>query len=240
LLTTVFLMSGEANANEGKASAKTAGDRVMAIDVLLLPDATMNKKAEAANARLRGNYPQGYPLGRAQVPHITLVQEYVRQNDLPAIESAVTKLVEKARPLKWKLTAVGYNSGAWGDVTITTIRVAPDHALMQLHSDVLDAIEKYQVKGGTASAFSVNTDLPNVGNEIVQYVENFSRRSSNKFYDPHVTIGVGREDFVNKLKAEPLEKFTFQPAGAAIYQLGKFGTAQKKLWEWNPRPSAKK
>jgi hypothetical protein len=29
--------------------------------------------------------------------------------------------------------------------------------------------------------------------------------------------------------AEPFDPFTFSPAGAAVYQLGQFGTAAKKL-----------
>jgi hypothetical protein len=29
--------------------------------------------------------------------------------------------------------------------------------------------------------------------------------------------------------AEPFEAFSFSPAGASVYQLGTFGTAQKKL-----------
>jgi hypothetical protein len=32
---------------------------------------------------------------------------------------------------------------------------------------------------------------------------------------------------------EPFEPFTFSPAGAAVYQLGPFGTAAKKLMEWD-------
>jgi hypothetical protein len=32
---------------------------------------------------------------------------------------------------------------------------------------------------------------------------------------------------------EPFEPFTFSPAGAAVYQLGQFGTAAKKLEEWD-------
>jgi hypothetical protein len=33
--------------------------------------------------------------------------------------------------------------------------------------------------------------------------------------------------------AEPFENFTFLPAGAAVYLLGPFGTAAKKLKEWD-------
>jgi hypothetical protein len=35
---------------------------------------------------------------------------------------------------------------------------------------------------------------------------------------------------------EPFEVFTFSPAGAAVYQLGPFGTAAKKLMEWDLQP----
>jgi hypothetical protein len=30
-------------------------------------------------------------------------------------------------------------------------------------------------------------------------------------------------------------RFTFAPAGAAVYQLGNFGTARKKLCGWQPK-----
>jgi hypothetical protein len=33
--------------------------------------------------------------------------------------------------------------------------------------------------------------------------------------------------------AEPFEPFTCSPSGAAVYQLGPFGTAAKKLEEWD-------
>jgi len=35
---------------------------------------------------------------------------------------------------------------------------------------------------------------------------------------------------------EPFESFTFAPAGAAVYHLGHFGTAAKKLKEWDLKP----
>jgi hypothetical protein len=39
--------------------------------------------------------------------------------------------------------------------------------------------------------------------------------------------------YLDKMLAEPFEPFTFSPAGAAVYQLGPFGTAAKKLKEWD-------
>jgi hypothetical protein len=46
---------------------------------------------------------------------------------------------------------------------------------------------------------------------------------------PHVTIGVARETYLNNVLAEPFKAFTFSVTGAAVYQLGGFGSARKEL-----------
>ena len=62
-LSYAALTAAEARPNEPGPPTK---DRVLAIDVLLIPDKTMTQKAIAANVRLRENYPQGYTLGPDQ------------------------------------------------------------------------------------------------------------------------------------------------------------------------------
>ena len=47
-----------------------------------------------------------------------------------------------------------------------------------------------------------------------------------------MTVGTAHLDFVKALEAEPFTKFSFSGVNIAIYQLGNFGTAQKKLWTW--------
>jgi hypothetical protein len=44
-----------------------------------------------------------------------------------------------------------------------------------------------------------------------------------------VITGIGTVDYLNKLLAEPFDRFTFSPAAASVYQLGNYGTAQKEL-----------
>src|SRR5882672_1586163 len=80
---------------EHETPNRSNGERVIAIDVLLVPDAAMVGRAEAANAKLRENYPAGYALGLEQAAHITLVHRYVRKKDMPAIEAAVAKIAAK-------------------------------------------------------------------------------------------------------------------------------------------------
>ena len=235
LLTALVLVEYAVAADQPDLPNSRGDDRVIAIDVLLEPDATMVAKARAANAKLRGDYPRGYTLGGEQVAHITLVHRYVRKMDLPAIEKAVSKFAAAAKPLNWQLTATGFEYAIWSGVAITSIRVAPTVELSRLQEQIVKAVQPLAVTGGTIAAFSTSKELPKIEKEIVKYVEHFVPNSSGKKYNPHVTVGVAHEDFVKQLKAEPFAEFSFKPRGVAIYQLGGFGTAQKKLWEWKPK-----
>jgi hypothetical protein len=42
-------------------------------------------------------------------------------------------------------------------------------------------------------------------------------------------IAVAPKDYLDKMIAEPFEPFTFPPVGAAVFQLGPYGTAAKQL-----------
>jgi hypothetical protein len=218
-----------------EAPAKTSGDRVIAIDVLLEPGPSMVAKAQSANAALRANYPEGYTLGREQVAHVTIVHRYVRKNDLPAIEEAVAKVVAKEQPLEKQLTATGFGYSIWVGLATTVINIERTPELDRFAAEIVKAVEPFAVRQGTSAAFHRSRELSKIDDKIVDYVAKFVPNASGDNYKPHVTIGVAHEDFVKELKAKPFDKFTFKPAGIAIYQLGNFGTAQKKLWEWRPK-----
>jgi len=51
-----------------------------------------------------------------------------------------------------------------------------------------------------------------------------------------VTIGIASQDYLKKMLDEEFKPFTFSPAGAAVYQLGNFGTARKELKSWKLKP----
>jgi len=58
-------------------------------------------------------------------------------------------------------------------------------------------------------------------------------KSTGQQFSQHVTTGIAPRDCLDKMLAEPFESFTFLPAGAAVYQLGHFGTAATKLRDWD-------
>ena len=148
--------------------------------------------------------------------------------------AALTKVFAAERPTELQLKAKGYEYVIWGGVAVTVFVVERTPELMRLHQKVIDALAPFSVSGGTGEAF-VGTGI---NAETIGWVETFVPKSSGQNYLPHVTLGVAKEDFAKQLKAETFESFSFKPNSMAIYQLGNFGTAAKKLWQYQTTPLA--
>jgi hypothetical protein len=88
-------------------------------------------------------------------------------------------------------------------------------------------------KSGTSAAFVTAPDEPIIDPALIEYVSTFVPKASGEHFNPYVTTGVALREYLDQMLAEPFDPFTFSPAGAAVYQLGQFGTAAKKLKEWN-------
>ena len=232
-IVTLLIVLGLASVLIHQASAHANGasnDELIAIDILLQPDQTMISKANAVNSRLRGNYPGGYSLDATHAPHVTLLQRFVRAKDLDAVTAAVAKVYATQSPIDLELKAESLDYVVWGGVAVTVFVVERTPELMQLHEKTIAAVEPFSVSGGTAAAF-VGDDA---NSDTIGWVEHFIPDSSGPKYIPHVTLGVAHEHFVKAMKAERFDAFTFKVAGAAVYHLGNFGTAAKKLWQYQP------
>jgi 2'-5' RNA ligase superfamily len=234
VLGFVLALEGQPTVHANSSSHSRAGeamqssdDALIAIDVLLEPDQTMVGRSRALNARLRGNYPAGYELDATHAPHVTLLQRFVRAKDIDAVTAALTKVLAAERPTALTLNTKGIDYVMWGGVAVTVFVVERTPELMRLHQKVIDAVAPFSRGGGNAAAFAGGD--ANV--ETIGWVETFVPKSAGENYLPHVTAGVASEAFVKQLKAAPYEAFPFKPADVAVYQLGNFGTASKKLWQ---------
>ena len=206
---------------------------VTAIDILLVPDATMLRHAEAVNASLLKVYPQGFALDATHSPHVTMIQRFVRTADLDKVYAAAGKVIASANVTGIKLEAFKYYYIPSGDIGLSGIVAKPTPKLLKLQKDLIAAVAPFTVKTGTSSAFFTTPDDPNIDPLLIDYVSTFVPKASGEHFNPHVSTGVAPRTYLDKLLAEPFEPFTFSPAGAAVYQLGQFGTAAKKLKEWN-------
>ena len=209
---------------------------VTAIDILLEPDATMLQHAEAVNARLLKVYPKGFALDATHRPHITMIQRFVRTADLDKVYAAAGQVLARANVTAMKLEAFKYYYIPSKDIGLSGIVAKPTPELLKLQADLIAAVTPFTVETGTSTAFVTTPDDPVIDPFLIQYVSAFVPKASGEHFNPHVTTGVALREYLDKMLAEPFESFTFSPAGAAVYQLGQFGTASKKLKEWDLKP----
>jgi hypothetical protein len=202
---------------------------VTAIDIALEPDATMIEHAKAANARLLKSFPKGFSLDETHHPHVSMLQQFVRTDDLDRIYAAAQDVFDKEKPKSWMLKAFKYYYIPSPPMGLAGIVVEPTEDLHRLQDALIKAVDPYVVKTGTPAAFFSDEDGRDIQPFLISYVENFVRDAAGKRFNPHVTIGVGTEKYLNEMLAEPFPSFTFSPAGASVYQLGSFGTARKEL-----------
>jgi len=223
-------------------NAQTAGTGVpgsiTAIDIVLEPDATMVKHAEAANERLRKQFPKGFALGKTHHPHISCLQRYVRTADLNKVYDAVGKVLAHENPTTWKLKAYKYYYLPWKDIGLAGIVIEPTEDLIRYQEKLIEAVAPFTVKTGTAAAFVTTREDPDINQPTIDYVTNFVPDATGPKFNPHVTIGIATQDYLKQLLGEKFEAFTFTPVGASVYHLGNFGTARTRLKNWELRPGA--
>ena len=98
---------------------------LIAINVLLDPDAATVEKAQATNARLREDYPDGFALDADHAPHITILQRFVRTVDLDEVAKAVVEVLRTEQSMTWESNATGYYDLAYENLGLAGIVIEP-------------------------------------------------------------------------------------------------------------------
>jgi hypothetical protein len=208
-----------------RSGASMKDPKIVAINVLLLPDQSMSARAQELNAQLRQGYPQGFALNGSHVPHISIVHRYVKAEDLPKVFAAVEQTAAKHSIVGQTLTARGLEHAPWQGHQITSIKVDKTPELAALQKDLVAALQPYAVESGGADAFVTTPGEPHVGEETIEYVRTFVPKHTGEGFAPHITVGIS--DTPPAGDSKPVQ---FTAAALAVYQLGNIGTARKELW----------
>ncbi|MGJ7507600.1 2'-5' RNA ligase family protein [Variovorax sp. GT1P44] len=204
-----------------------------AIDILLEPDARMLEHAEANNARLLQAFPKGFALDATHRPHVTLVQRFVRTAELDKVYAAVEKVLAGTRLGELELEAFRYYYIPSGEIGLAGIVAKTTPRLLELQAALIEAVAPFTTETGDSAAFFTTPDDPVIDPQLIQYVSVFVPKASGEHFNPHVSTGVGLRTFLDAMLAEPFDPFAFSFSGAAVYQLGQFGTAARKLKAWD-------
>ena len=194
---------------------------VTAIDILLEPDATMVQHALADN--LPGclkPHPDGFALDATHHPHITMLQQFVRTADLG-------KALHRSQPDSGqresdKLEREGVQVLLHPSPTkryCGRCRRADERNLLRLQQALLDAVAPFTEGTGTAAAFVSADGGRDIQQGLIDYVANFTTVASGENFNPHVTIGVAPEAYLDEMlavNASSDNAFTFLPMGASV------------------------
>ena len=142
------------------------------------------------------------------------------------------QVLAQANVTAMKLEAFKYYYLPSRDTGIAGIVATPTPELLKLQADLIAAVTPFTVETGDSASFVTTPDDPIIDPLLIGYVSTFVPKASGEHFNPHVTTGVALREYLDKMLSEPFESFTFSPAGAAVYQLGQFGTAAKKLKTW--------
>jgi hypothetical protein len=225
-------MSNDTLTTPEKAGASSGGQHpITAVDIVLEPDATMIRHAQAANAGLLKNFPKGFPLGDEHAPHMSVIGGYFYTVNLDELFAAASKVLASEKVMSWKLKAFKYYYMPLKGIGLGGILVEPTADLIRLQNELFEAIGTFMApaSSGTAAAFRTTPQDPDINQATIDAVATYFSEHRGEHYSPHVTIGVGTIDYLNALLAAPFPTFTFSAAGASAYQFGNFGTAAKQL-----------
>jgi hypothetical protein len=94
--------------SENRVTPATPQNSVMAIDIVLEPDATMIQHAQDANAGLRKDFSKGYSLDAQHKPHISVMGGYFYTANLEEIFAGVERALASENVASWKMKAFQY------------------------------------------------------------------------------------------------------------------------------------
>lgn len=208
---------------------------IIAIDVLLIPSEEMYAQSLQLNSLINKSNPETIKLDESHVPHITLLQCFIKEEDLPnvynalEVENIFEGLFEKIKNDSLKAESLFYYKDK--AESFSMIAVEKSEQLLKLHQKVIELVRPYIVKNGSEKSFVQNPDGSPIGESTLTYVPEFVEKHSFENFDPHISLGVAPTKLLDSLATQVFKPITFKAESLSVYHLGDHGTAQKLLWK---------
>ena len=189
--------------------------KLVAVDVAILPPPDVSARAIALSAALPTEGSEGLRLDGEHLPHITLTQHFIREEELEGAFERVDDVVSRHPPLRVLATGGGRS----GHTVWIAIENTPE--LSALHERLMEALRGYERPGGGPGAFFDGEGRV----DDVLWVASYHLKSSFGSFTPHITLGHGHEEPI-------VEPFAFDAATVAACHLGRFCTCRRVLRSW--------
>ncbi|AFL79750.1 hypothetical protein Aeqsu_0227 [Aequorivita sublithincola DSM 14238] len=202
---------------------------IIAIDVLLTPSEEMHAQAIYLNALMKQNNPETITLDENHIPHITLLQCFINEEDLPKVNNALEGLFSTIENDSLKAENLFYYKEK--EESFAMISVEKSQQLLKLHEKTIELMKSFILKNGSDEAFIQNPDGSPISESTVTYVPEFVEKHSYENFDPHISLGVAQKTLLDSLASTIFKPIRFKATSISVYHLGDHGTAQKLLWK---------
>jgi 2'-5' RNA ligase len=189
--------------------------KLLALDVAILPPPEVRDRAIALSAAIESSHEDRLLLDADHLPHVTLTQQFIREEELDAAFERVDEVLRGESSLRLRVSGTGKGGhSVW-------ITIERDEAIAALHERLMEALRGFERSGGTPAAF-YDGDA-RVGDVV--WVAGYRLKSSFGAFTPHITLGQGGTP-------PPIEPFTFEATTVAACHLGRFCSCRRALRTW--------
>ncbi|SRX55213.1 hypothetical protein AEQU1_02234 [Aequorivita sp. CIP111184] len=208
-------------------SCSTMKKNIIAIDVLLIPSEEMYSQSLQLNSFINQNNPTTIKLDENHVPHITLLQCFIKKSDLPKVKEVLEVLHKIIAQDSLKAERLFYYEDK--EESFAMVRVEKSPSVLEIHTKTIELVKPYIVKNGSQVSFVQNPDGSPISESTVEYVPEFVEKYSYESFDPHISLGVAHKTLLDSLAKSVFKPIHFKAASVSVYQLGDHGAAQKLL-----------
>jgi 2'-5' RNA ligase len=199
--------------------------KLVALDVAILPPPDVTNRAIEYSAALSAGVasafrrktdgPHTLRLDGDHLPHVTLTQHFVREEELDLAFSHVDDVLTGQPPLRIVITGGGRSGHT---LWMTVERTAE---LLDLHERLMEALRGVErQEGGPHAFFDENGRVRDV-----LWVTGFRLKAGSSAYTPHITLGHGDQP-------PAIEPFAFDATTIAACHLGRFCACRRVLRAW--------
>jgi hypothetical protein len=210
-LVAIFLSAGCAHLPYVLSDSR---DHIVAIDVALSPDMAIAGRATSQRAP------------------ITLVRGFVRSSDVARVSAVVAFVMATTRLQDLNLRATGYQAGNWNGLSGTALMLDPNEDLRRLEERMVAATRPFRLTPEDAEAFIMTPDGSRMNGDTIEMVDRFVPDGAGVNYRPHIFVAGVQADAAKRAADQPADQVSFRSVGAAIYQIGAQGVAERVLWSW--------
>eukprot|EP01111_Echinosteliopsis_oligospora_P013911 TRINITY_DN5117_c0_g1_i1.p1 TRINITY_DN5117_c0_g1~~TRINITY_DN5117_c0_g1_i1.p1 ORF type:complete len:221 (+),score=45.74 TRINITY_DN5117_c0_g1_i1:220-882(+) len=209
-----------------------------AINIAVPATGVFLKQVKQMNTTLRGKCSDTFVFDENRHPHITLLQLYVKETDLPELCSEVESVVKGFKT--FSLSALKLEEGPTFDkYKMPSLSFEP--GLHSLHQEICEKIKKFAVSKESMNHSKMSSSFSHSDKEINQdstdYVKNFLEQKSGSKYAAHMTIGISTQatakDVVSSIHSQFAFPMEMDVDHVVVSHLGNFCTVREIFGSYN-------